>query len=249
MALRYEIGQSEYDSLPADVKKEYKKNGSDYRLDLTDDPVAGALSAKENEVKEHANTKRAKEKAEKDYRDAQAKISDLEKSGGDSAAALENQRKELEAKHKADLEAKDKAIADTRAAMIKTETTRLADKIANSISDHPKLLARDIAERIQGTFDEATGTVKTVFLGDDMKPSAMKEADVAKAFSTNKEYAPIIRATRGSGGGSAPPNPSNGRAGQSPFFNAPDGKPQDLTRADPAVIRDQIKQNREAVGS
>lgn len=251
MALHLKIGTTAFEKLPADVKKEYKKEGEEYVLDLDgyEDPVA-LRNARDHEKTQAADAKRdaAKEKARADA--AERKLSDLgdvDKSKEDAVAAA---RLEVETRLGADLTKATETLDKLRTSTIDQAKTAAAMAIANKISTSPSLLGPRVLDRIEVT------------LGDDFKPTvqfkdkagkvaALSAEDIEKEFSTNPEFAPIIKASGGSGGGGAPRVPGGGgapRPGSNPPI-ASDGKPADLSKMAPAELAQHIRASKENAGA
>lgn len=247
MALKIKIGASEFEKLSDDVKKEYKKTGDDYTLDLTDyeDPAEirrarDAANQERNEAKRAAAAEKTRaDKLQTDY-DA------LKGAADQKTQDIANLTTEWQGKvTAAENSAKEKLDA-IKSNISKDKAGSAAFELAQKIAKAPKLLAPEIAKRLQVTVDDEFNT-STVILGKDGKPCAMSMDDLQKEFFTNPDYADIMIGTRGSGGGGAP---SPGPGGGAPRFGNPghspklrDGSP-DLSKMDAASLAAHVRDNK-----
>lgn len=247
MALKFKIGKSAYDALPDDVKKEYKATGDDYTLDLDgyEDP-AELRRARDREKEAAADAKReaAAEKRRADA--AEGKVTDLEKSGKSVDDAVKAKETELTTKHEAEKTALTTKLEGLSKSVINSTKNSLASGLANKISTSPDLLADKLAARIDVEIDENTHEVKHYIIGTDGKRSASTMADLEKEALKNPSWAPILRGTRGNGGGGAPPSPGGSGAPRSQ--QTPGTPPDDLTKLSPQDFAARITAKREAEG-
>lgn len=249
MALDFKIGPSVYESLSADVKKEYKKVGDDYQLDLNgyEDPVA-LRNARDHE-KEAARVAKAeaadaKSRAEK----AEGKVADLEKSGKSVDEAVKAKETELTDKFtKENKELTDKLGALTTAT-ITNHKRAAAEALANKISISPELLAPRLMDRLDVEIDAATNTPKLYVLDSAGKRSAHTLADLEKETLANKAYAPILRGTKATGGGGAPTGPGGGGAPRQQSPHRPGTPADDLTKIPAADFAARIAEEKAARG-
>jgi hypothetical protein len=248
MALALKIGTAAYEKLPADVKKEYTKNGEEYVLDVEgyEDPVA-LRNARDHEKTAAADAKREAAAAKAAQAAAERKLADLGDVDKTKEAAVAAARLEVETRMGTDLTKATETLEKLRSTTIETARTSAAMAIANKISTSPSLLGPRVMDRIE------------VVLGDDFKPTvqfkdktgkvaALSAEDIEKEFSTNPEFAPIIKASGGSGGGGAPRQPGGGgapRPGTTPPLTS-DGKPADLSKMSAAELTAHIRAGKEA---
>jgi ABC-type phosphate transport system auxiliary subunit len=150
MALRTKLDKVTFDTLPADVKKEYEQHGDDYILgveDLDSLPAVASLRAdltraKTNEVGEHNKTKEK-------LRLSEDRVRELEE--GDKTRT--NDTKLIEERHKTKL----KVVEDESAAKVKAREDQLcailvdaeAQRIAAEISVEPDVILPHIRSRLQ----------------------------------------------------------------------------------------------------
>lgn len=230
MALKRKITKAEFDALNDTIKFEYKAEGDGYTLDVTGLEDTETLKrAKDHEVSAHATTKAA-------LAEAREKLETL---GGDVRnveASFKTKLAETERALKGDLKKKDGVISDL---LINSEAGRLASEITNA----PSLLLPVIKARM--TVDHTGDTPVIRILGADGKADEkLTVADIKKEILANKEYAPILVASKASGGG-APNSALPG--GRAPInLNNPDGSPKPLASLDPTAMAAKITADKAA---
>lgn len=227
MALKHKLTQAEFDKLSDEFKKEYKKDGEEYLLDVEGAEDTGALKrAKDREVQLR---KEAEQKAKElqDKIDASADI-DARKKGD-----IETLEKSWQGKLTAQKAESDAAIAKLSGSLTKNLVENVALQLASKISTAPALILPHIRARLAADFEG--DSPKTRVLDKDGKPSAMTVEELQAEFVANKDYAAIIIGSKASGSAG---NPSNtGGAGKSAFSgkDAPD-----LASMSPADLAAQI---------
>ena len=249
MALKFKIGKSVYDALPDDVKKEYKQTGDDYTLDLDgyEDP-AELRRARDHEKDAAAEAKRQAAAEKRRADDAERKAKDLEASGKSVDDAVKAKETEMQTKYDTDTKALTDKLDGLTQSVVKSTKNSIAGNLANKISTSPSLLIDKLAARIAVEIDEKTHEVKHYILGSDGKRSASTIEDLEKEALKNKEWAPILRGTRGNGGGGAPPMPGGGGAPRSQQTHTPGTPPDDLTKLPASELAARITAQREAEG-
>lgn len=201
MALKRKLTKDEYSKLSDLLKSEYVEDGDNYKLDVESDDDNGALKrAKDREVQ-------LRKDAELRAREAEEKLLELEgndaKKKGD-IVTLEKSWKEQMAAQKADYKAKlDKMHAHTT----KTLVDNVALSIATKISSAPALLLPHIRARLQADLEGDEPTTRVLDAAG--KPSALTIEQLSNEFSTNKDYAAIILASKASGGAGNPRQSGN----------------------------------------
>lgn len=247
MALKMKVGQSVYDAMPADVKKEYKQVGSDWVLDLDgyEDPVE-LRNARDREKENAAQAKRdaAAEKARADKAEKEAK--DLKDAGKSVDDAVKAKETEMQTKYDTDVKDLNDKLSGLTTATINAHKISIAEALANKISTAPGLLAPRLAERIDVEIDPATNRPKAYILDAAGKRTAGTVDDLEKEALKNKDYAPILRATKASGGGGAPPVPGGGGAPRHP--TTPGTPADNLATMNPAELAARITAQKEASG-
>lgn len=246
MALKMKVGQSVYDAMPADVKKEYKQEGSDFVLDLEgyEDPEA-LKRARDHEKQAAADAKRDLAAAKAAQTAAERKAADLEASGKSVDDAVKAKDTEWQAKYDKDIGEKDTALNGLRTATIEGHRKSIADTLANKISTSPGLLSPRLMERIEVEIDPATNTPKSYILDAAGKRTAGTVDDLEKEVLKVKEYAPILRGTKASGGGGAPPVPGGGSAPRQ-TQTPPGTPPNNLATMPPDQLAAMIREQKEA---
>jgi hypothetical protein len=227
------------DGLAKAVADQYKKVGEEYHLDLegTDEEDTGALKrAKEREVE-------ARKKAQKDLKEAQDRVTELEAEAEkgrtkpeEAVAAAEKKwgKKylDLETQTKTQLSARDKRLQELL-------VDNVAKDIAGKISTSPRLLIPHLKARLATGGED--GVFETVVLDKEGKPSALTVDQLSKEFIDNADFAPILIATKGSGGGAGRSKGAGGADDLSQYRNA-DGSTKwgmvtaEVLAADPKII-------------
>lgn len=227
MALKRKLTKAEHTALNPLLQAEYAAEGDDFVLQAEgfDDPVE-LKRAKEHEV----TARKAAETEVTRLKTQIATITQTDATRAGDVAALETSWKEKlavqKAESKAALEQKDRFIQST-----------LVDSVAVSIAaelsgDNAALLLPHITPRL--TADLSGEKPLTRVIDKDGKPSALSVDDLKKELSGNKLFAPIIIASKASGGGAAG-RPGNGGAatGQKKFSELNDQERTAWFKSDP----------------
>jgi hypothetical protein len=218
--LKIKLTAAEHAALPDPIKAEYKSSGTDFVLD-TDQPfedVGGLKNALEQE-------KAAKKKLVTDKQVLEGQVADLTTRAG-SATDLEKAWKEkLENAGKQH----ESATAGLNTQIRKLLVDGVAERMAAELSTSPSLLAPIIARRLNA--EMVDGEYVTRVLTSDGKASATSLKELADEVRANKEYAPIIAASKASGGGA---NGDRGQAGGKPFGKMNEQERVALFKSDPA---------------
>lgn len=185
MAMKFKINKAAYDKLSDEYKGEYIAGESDgeYVLDVTDMPAGEDIGP----VKRALEAERAAHKTTKGkLTTAEATIA----AAPDVAA--------LTAEH-------EKTTGKLKTFAEKTLVDNAALALATKISTSPGLLLPHIRSRLVAdmTGDEPV----TKVLGADGKPGDLTIDKLGEEFVANKDFAAIIKASNGSGGGT-PPKPT-----------------------------------------
>lgn len=211
------LTEAEWEALHEQLQAVYSM-GQDgkYHLDVTDDDTDALVNAKNHE-KEKRKIAEAKvaafEKEAQDAKDeAERAAEELARKNGDTDALEESWRQKNAKEVAAEKEKADKANAVLNNMLI----TSAADNIANEICTVPALLKDTIQKRLRVEITEA-GTAITRVLDAAGQPSALSLDDLKKEFVDNKDYAAIIKASNGSGGGATGNQGNGGVHGQKPI--------------------------------
>lgn len=249
MPLKFKISPSAWEGLAADVKKEYVKDGDDYRLDVDgyEDPTA-LKNARDHEKAAAAEAKRqaAAEKARADA--AEKKASDLEKAGSSVDDAIKAKDAEWQAKYDKDLGETNKKLTNLTNAVTGERKSSLAMQIATEVSTVPKILARELESRFEVEIDPETYKPKHYIIGSDGKRTTWTVDDLKKDVLKNPEYAPILRATKATGGGGTPPSPGGSGAPRQQTSHRPGTPSDDLTKLSGEEFAARIAESRQARG-
>ena len=233
MAMKRILTAEEHGKLGDTLKAEYKQDGDNYVLDLTDyeDP-ASAVRAKNHE-------KQARQAAE-------AKLKEL----NDSLTALTEERdnllrgaipkadvEKLETSYKTKFANREKELTGQITSMEAQFQSMLVDNVAQTLATEifvsPAVGLPHIKNRLRAE-KTADGKYETRILDDAGAPSAMTLADLKKNILANKDFAPIVVASKGSGGGANRGNGGGGAASGKVDFNK---SPKEIA----AALRDQGK--------
>lgn len=247
MALKIKISPSVYEALPADVKKEYKQSGSDYVLDLDgyEDPVE-LRNARDREKEAAATAKRERDAEKRRADEAERKAKDLEDAGKSVDEAVKTKEKEMQAKYDKDIGERDTKLSGLTTAVTNSHREALAKTLANKISTSPNLLVPHLLNRIKVEIDPQSNQPKHTITDADGKDSAWTVDDLEKDVLKNKEFAPILRGTKATGGGGAPPGPGGGGAPRQQSSHRPGTPQNDLTKMDASEFAANIRASKEA---
>lgn len=248
MALKSIIDKSTYNGLSDELKKEYKADGDDYVLDITEldkHPQAGALkrakdrvSQERDELKTEFNEfKKQQETARKQY---EADLRALREGKGDNADDIAKVRAEYEkklGKQRNEYEQKVQGLnTDLQNVMIGDK----AQALAESWSKTPSLMKSHIASRLT-TERNTEGRLELRVLDKDGQPSAMSLEDLKSEFTSNKEFAPVMK-VNGASGTPGRGERNSGSAHHKP--NGGDGASGEITSLDQAKTPAQVAQYR-----
>lgn len=242
--MKRKITQAEFDALPDAIKALYKAHASGgFLVDLEgdDDDVAALRATNEREVAKRTA-------AEARVGTLETELSTLRTSvakGDGNLTALETSWREkltrAEADGKTALEAARKQI--TR---ILVDERALA--LAADISTVPALMARNLKDRLSVDFEGDVPTLRV--LDTSGKPTALSVDDLVKEFTGSKEYAPIIIASKASGGGAAGAGGAGGgAAGSKKFADLSEVERTNLYRTDRAAFDRGLAESRAAANS
>jgi len=250
--LKLSLSKAEYDALNAALKVEYKADGENFVLDVVggiEDP--GELRrAKQREVEARklADTENTTLKTK--LTDLQGKHDQLLAAKGDIAtlesswqSKLDAAKHEHETKFTTEITKRDRFIEST-----------LVDSVANAMAaelsgENSIVLLPHIKARLKA---ELTGdTPLTRVLDKDGKVSALSVEDLKKEFAGDKRYAPIIIASKASGGGAAGGGKGNnggaGNPGNKKFKELNDQERTDWYKRDPAGFQQAAEADRRAI--
>lgn len=217
MAIKRIITKAEYEKLSKELQAEYNLDGDTATLDLTDYEDPAALKRAKDHEKEQ---RKQAEKAVKDAQDAltamteerdnilrgalpKADVDKLEKSWKDKMAARETELTNQ--------------LGAANASLQKVLVDNVAQAIATKISTAPALIMPHIKARLKT--EQVGSEFVTRVLDREGKPSALTVEELEKEFVVNKDFAPIITASKGSGTGGGGSGGGGAPAGGNIDFN------------------------------
>lgn len=200
MALKHKVSKAEFEKLVKQIQSEYKpdETGENYVLEvegLEDTTVLKTAKDRERDARKEAE-KTAKEL--KTQLDALTEERDSLLKGTIPKAnveALENSYKEKLTRRETELNGQIGKLSNT---VRKTLVDNVAATLASKISISPTLMLPHIQRRL--TVEEVNGEFVTRVLDSNGAPSASTIADLEKEFLANKEFAPVLVGSKGSGG-------------------------------------------------
>lgn len=244
MALKRKIDKAAFDKLSAEIKAEYVEKDGEYVLDVdgdsNEDEIGALRRAKDREAQ-------ARKDAEKKAREVQEKLDELDTNDAKKNGDIEA----LEKKWQKD---KDDAVAEVQGKLDRATayvTDQLVDAqaqaMAAEISTSPALIKPHIRSRLQADIgDWADGHTPSTVVLDAQGQATKTDLDgLKKELVDNKDFAPIIRASKASGGGA--PGQTKGRIGSAGTQQQQTGdQPAPLSNLSPKDLAAQIAANKEA---
>lgn len=234
MALKFEIDKVTFDKLSKEVQAEYKAVGAGYQLDLEGYEDPAALKR----ARDHEKRAAAEAKAELDA--VKTKLAELEEDAKKKPADIQAAEAALKKKHDKELTERETTINSLKAVVSKSLVDTTAAAIAERISTVPSLMAKEIAGRLSVDFSDLSKP-ELVVMDAAGKPRG-DLTSLEKEFLTNKDFAPILRGTKATGGSA--PGPS-GPGGGAPAKTS-DNTPPDLSKLPPDQLAAHMTALREA---
>ena len=191
---------SSLDDVEENFRGLYEEKAGKFVLKLEgDDPAFSSLKNEKQTLSE-------KLRLEKEAREAaEARLAEIDSEAEKSKAKKSGNFEELEAswnskydKLKNDYE---KRISEMNSHIESMMLTSQAEKIAHEISNTPRLLARELKERMRVEYEDGKPSLK--ILDAEGKLSALTLDELKQEFVDNPDFAHIIIATRANGGGTA----------------------------------------------
>ncbi len=243
--LKLKLDKTTHATLPADIQKEYKADGDGFVLD-TDvvwEDTTGLKSALEKERKER--------------KDAKERVGVLEA----SVSELTTEKEKLEARSKpaGDLEKSweaklVKATNESKAretALTTQLRTMLVDNVAiqmaGEISTVPDLMVPILQKRL--SVEEVDGKYITRVLDSEGKASALSVNELKTEVLANTKYAPILTASKASGGGAGGGSKGGGAGGtEKPFKDMNESERVHLFKTDRPKYDQLSADHKKAIG-
>lgn len=244
MAVKFKLTKAEFEKLAEHFKAEYKEDGDGYVLDLEGAEDTGALKrAKERESVGHRQQKQRADDLESQLKEVQSELDGLYENGGRQQkdvktltdahkAALNQQKTEYEGK-----------LTKLQDHIKNGAVSSVVNKLAGELSDSPKVLLPHLKGRVTADFDD-DGQPVVRFLDADGQVSSLDYDGLKKEFLSNKDYAPIIRASKATGAGGS--NAADTRRGGAQNLQLPNQQTVDRTKMNPAEMVAHLKAKAEA---
>lgn len=200
MALKKTLTKEEHSKLSPDLQKEYVADGDGFKLDVEGgfEDTAALKRAKDHEKREASEAKRMLKEAQDELATAQQELKDML-----TGAVPKNDVARLEKSHADKLAKRETELTTQISTLQKNLESMLVDNVANTIaaeiSTSPGVIMPHIKSRLKAEYTE--GKAVTRVLDKEGNVSAFTPDDLKKEFLTDKQFAPILIASKGSGGG------------------------------------------------
>lgn len=231
--MKRKINKETFDKLSDEKKADYKEKNGEYFLIIEDEDeaVETLRRAKENEVENHKETKK--------------KLKELESQLEELTHGSHKKAGDIEA-----LENSWKTKFNTRETELTTEIGRLKNIVSSSLKDSAltslaaklvkpeshRLFKRSIEDRFNVEIEGEKSTLRILDIHG--KPSALTLEDLEKEILANKEYSPIIIASRASGAAGGSDTKSRGAGGTEHLDK--EGKPLNLAGLSPVKLAEAL---------
>lgn len=244
MALKRKITQEEYDALDKVLQAEYTEDGDEFVLDAESEPPNNSELDKLKRA--HDRTKQELKTSKAALKEATDKLSEVEELGdAESGKRKRKDIQQLTQAHKEEIAEKEKELADKlskRNAKLRDTIIRsTSETMAAQISTMPKLMSKEIRERLEVEFDD-DGESELVILDRSGKKSAMTLEQLQKEIVANKEFASIIIGSKASGGNAARKSPEQRPSGA----GASDTTSDDLSKLSGKDLAARLKAQKES---
>ena len=204
MALKRIITKDDHAKLSDALKPEYKADGENFVLDLTDYEDPAALKRAKDHEKEQ---RKAAEKLAKDFQDQLSALTE-ERDGLLAGSLPKKDVEKLEGSYKEKLAKREKELTGQIESLRGNLNTMLVDNVATSLaaelSTVPEVMLPHIRKRLGAEYTDGKATTRVLDVNG--QPSAATLDDLKKEFLENKSFAPILTASKGSGGGAGGSN-------------------------------------------
>ena len=227
------LNETEYNALPDNAKAIFEAgDDGNYKLKEPD--------SKPDTKNDNGELKRALDRERQQRKDLQKMVDDFKKKDDDDSV--------LDAKKKGDIELLEKSWASKMDklkqeadAALKAKNSfiqkQLVDSVANEVArsvskDHFAIVLPHVKQRLQADLEADVPTTRV--LDADGNISSMSIGDLEKEFLANPVFAPIITASKATGGNGVPSKQRNGVTFDS-------SEPVDLSTIDPKQLGQMIK--------
>jgi hypothetical protein len=208
--LKSKINKADFDALPEALKQYYKANGDHYLLESDDAVELRNAKDREAEARRIATERADRLQAEKDAAEAATNEALLAKAKKEKdVEALEaSWQAKLDAAVNAEVTKRTKREDQLRELLVENK----AIELANELSISPKLILPHIRERLAAELDGDKPITRV--LDADKQPTAKTLAELKQEFIDNKDFASIIKGSKGSGGGAGGSGSGGGADGK-----------------------------------
>lgn len=230
--MKFKITKAEFDKLPEGFQAEYTEKDGEYILSVEGGEDTGALKR----AKDHEKERR--QKAEQKARDLEDQLGEVQ-TELDEVISNKADNPNLEKKWQEKYDKREKELTD-ESGELRTEINRLlvdnvAESMARDLSDSPGVILPHLKSRL--TVEMVDGKAVTKVKDSDGELSALTLDELKNEFSSNDDFASVIRGSKGSGSG------ANGGQGGGGGNNTE--KP-DFTTATPAEKAAYLKSQKES---
>lgn len=229
--MKFKITKEEFGKLPEHFQAEYTEKDGEYVLNVEGGEDTGALKR----AKDHEKERR--QKAEQEARDLEEKMGEVQAELDDLISEKGN-NPNLEKKWQEKLDKREgeltTQIQDLTGEINRLLVDNVADSMARDLSDSPSVLLPHLKNRL--TVEMVDGKAVTKVKDADGELSALTVDELKSEFESNKDFASVIRGSKGSGSGAGGGQGGGGGQPQKP----------DFTKASPAEKAAYLKSQKEA---
>jgi hypothetical protein len=204
--MKYKLNKATHDALSDELKALYKLKGDDYLLSVEGMPEPEDVSGIKSKMQTLLDEKKALElKQAGEVKNAVEAALKTAKETGDTAALEASWQQKYDAKvveMQTGIDGLNGTVTELTSG---AEASRLVGEIGTDGSS--EVLMPHLTRRLKT--EMVDGKPKVTVLGTDGKPSAMTVAELAEEFKGNAAFAPLIRGSKGSGGGIVKPGTVN----------------------------------------
>lgn len=206
--MKRKLTKEQYEALEEGLKALYVAKGDGYALDLEDDDEDDDSAAELERLRSKRDIEvEHRKKAEKRVRDLEKQIDDDEKRRLDENDDDARKTKDIEAldkSWKAKYEKREQEllgeVGQSKAAVEHLLIDSNAQQIATRLSEVPELLSPVIKQRLRVEYVDGKPELRVLDSKGELSASSLE--DLEKEIAGDKRYAPVIIASKGSGGGS-----------------------------------------------
>ena len=217
------------DDVPEAFHGEYAQDGDGYVLQTEGDHpgIEAMRRARDNEKESHKATKQR-------IKELETEMDNMRTQLATSTGNSDNVHKSWEKKFNDKCAEYDGIINGLNGSLSNLTVGQAAKQVAD-IFLSPRLGEREARARLTTEMVDGVPTVRV--LDKDGKPGAMSLDDLIKEFRADKDLAPSLKGTSGSGGGNPPPGPGGKHKATRPE-DMGDAERAELLKTDPAKFHE-----------